>query len=333
MATALDSIRGTVSDLALSNPNWSNTDRSIVEMFKQTNEILDEMIMVQCNNKTVHKSTVRTALPDVAWRMLNRGIKPTKGGKKQETFTTGVLESHSEVDERELIYGEPGSEANSQYRLDESKAHQMSMSNKMATTLFYGDEKINPAGFTGLGAYYYSLDPEKCIAADYVVDAGGTGNNLTSLYFVVWDPSTIHGIFPEGTIAGFKHRDNGRVQIHDTENGGSFWGYQAQLNWDLGLAVRDFRYGVRVANIDVTNLDAKFLNTMIEAHEKIEDMSAGKVAIYCNRSVRTYLSKLAADKHNVMLNIDMYHGKRVTHFWDAPIRRVDAILNTEERIV
>lgn len=330
MPTAVNYVRGTLSDLIL-NSGWSERDKQVVEMFKQRNDILEDLIMVQCNSKTVHKANVRMAVPDIAWRMMNRGIKASKGGKKQITFTCGAVESHSEVDERELIYGEPGSESNSQYRLDESAVHRIAMANKMATTLFYGDEKVNPAGFTGLGAYYYSLDKTKCAAADYVIDAGGTGTNLTSLYLVVWDPTTIHGIFPEGTKAGFEYRDNGRIQIVDAENGGTYWGYQSQYNWDFGVAVRDYRYGVRIANIDVTKANEGFLDLLIEAYNRIEGFE-GKAAIYGNRSVKTLIDKLASNKSNLCLKVEEYHGKPTTQFWGIPIRRVDAILNTEERV-
>ena len=324
-------VRGTVSDLMLS-AGYSETDKKIIEMQKQTNQILEDILLVQCNNKTVHKSPVRTALPDVAWRMLNRGVPKAKSGRKIETFTCGALETHAEVDEKELIYGEPGSEANSQYRLDEGKAFQISMNNKMASTLFYGDEKINPAGFTGLGAYYYSLDKDKCSAADYIIDAGGKGNNLTSIYMMVWDSGTIHGLFPEGTSAGFKYKDNGRVQLLDDKKD-SYWGYQSQYNWDLGLAVRDHRYCVRIANIDLTKPNADFLNLLIDAYGRIEDIGAGKAAIYTNRSVHTLINKLAANKANLALSLKEYNGKHIPEFWGIPIRRVDAILNTEEQIV
>ena len=33
-------------------------------------------------------------------------------------------------------------------------------------------------------------------------------------------------------------------------------GYRSHYNWDNGLALRDWRYVVRIANIDVSDLDA-----------------------------------------------------------------------------
>ncbi len=37
-------------------------------------------------------------------------------------------------------------------------------------------------------------------------------------------------------------------------NGGKYEGYRTHYKWDNGLALRDWRYVVRIANIDVSNL-------------------------------------------------------------------------------
>jgi hypothetical protein len=164
------------------------------------------------------------------------------------------------------------------------------------------------------------------------LDAGGTGNSLTSLYFVVWGQSTVHGIFPEGTVAGFEYRDNGRVKVVD-EEGGEFYALESQYKWYLGLAVKDYRYAVRVANIDTTAVNADFLKTLIRAYNRLENVGAGKAAIYCNRNTKTLLDILAQDKANVHLSVETYAGKPTTQFWGVPVRVSDGILNTEARVV
>jgi len=322
----------TLQDIA-ARQGGDKTIQKIIEFQSKTNRILDDMIFCEANEKTTHLTTVRTKLPEVAWRMINRGVKPGKSGTSQVSFTSGGMEALAKVDERLLhVNGGVGSETANGWRLGENAAYQQSMNHEMATTLFYGDEKINPAGFTGLGAYYYSTDKANCAAADYVLDAGGTGNNLTSIWFIVWGQNTMHGFTPQGIPTGFKYRDNGRVKAYD-EAGGEFYAYESQYNWDMGLAVRDYRYGVRVCNIDLTSSTLKLLDLMIEAYNRVEDMDAGKPAIYCNRQVMTKIDLLAQDKHNVNLTIDNYAGKKITHFWGTPFRRCDNILNTEEQIV
>ena len=306
-------------------------EQKIIELQSKTNRILDVLPFKQCNEKTKEVALMRAELPDVAWRLINKGTKPGKSKSTTVSFTCGGMEALAQVDER-LMQINGNSNA---WRLSENVAYQEAMNQEMATTVFYGDEKVNPAGFTGLSAYYYSKAKQDKLWADQIIDAGGTGNNLTSLWIVCLSQDTVYGIFPEGTSAGFKYRDNGRVPLMD-KDGGKYYGYESQYNWDMGLCVRDPRYVVRLANIDTSKLagteaDA-FVEKMIRAYNQIENPDKGTMAIFANRQVQTYFDIMATKKTNVRLTIDEFGGKKVTHFWGVPILRCDAILNTESQI-
>lgn len=305
--------------------------QKIIELQSETNRILDVLPFKQCNNKTQETAVVRAELPDVAWRLINKGTVPGKSKSKTQTFSCGGLEALAEVDEKLMQLNNYSNE----WRLRENKGYQEAMNKKMAATFFYGDEQVNPAGFTGLGAYYYDKTNQDDIWADQIILNGGTGNALTSMWFVGLGLDTVYGIFPEGTSAGFKYRDNGRVQMQDA-NGGKYWGYQSQYNWDMGLVVRDPRYVSRLANIDTTALTSSDADTlmqnMIKAYNQIENPDKCRLVIFANRAVQTYLDILAMSKTNVRLTIDEFAGKKITHFWGVPILRCDAILNTESAI-
>lgn len=301
--------------------------QKVVELQAQSNDIWQVLPFKACNDGTKETVMLRKALPEVAWRMLNKGTQPTKSAVGQASYSTGGLEAYAEVDERMLQLNKNSNT----WRLSENFAHQEAMSQKMCQTIFYGDEKINPAGFTGFGAHYYSksLDP---LYSDQIIDAGGTGSDLTSLWIVTFGYDTVYGIYPEGIPAGYKYRDNGRVQMRD-EDGGILWGYQSQYNWDMGIAIRDPRYIVRIANIDTSKRDdSSFIETLIEAYGQIHNPDHGRTVILANRNVQTYLSILAQAKTNVNLTVDNFGGKKITHFWGSPIIRNDAILNTESQI-
>ena len=51
----------------------------------------------------------------------------------------------------------------------------------------------------------------------------------------------------------------------------------------------------------------------------------GRVVIYSNRVIRTYLDLQAMNKTNVLLRLEEYNGKVVTTFRGIPIRTCDAI--------
>ena len=58
-----------------------------------------------------------------------------------------------------------------------------------------------------------------------------------------------------------------------------------------------------------------------------------KTFIYCNSSIAEYLDKKATDKDNVMLSMKEYCGEEITHYKGIPIRVIDQILETEERVL
>src|SRR5713226_6579429 len=71
---------------------------SIIELLSQTNEILDDMMVVEGNLPTGHKTTVRTGLPQATWRLLNTGVPNAKSTTAQIVDTVGNLETYSVID-------------------------------------------------------------------------------------------------------------------------------------------------------------------------------------------------------------------------------------------
>jgi hypothetical protein len=165
-------------------------------------------------------------------------------------------------------------------------------------------------------------------------------------------PNTVHGIFPKGKIAGLKHIDMGEWPMQDA-NGNTYQAYRDHFKWECGLTVRDWRYVVRICNIDVTLLNggsaANLINGLIRALYRLPTTAGnsgvstsdspriqggnGRIVIYCNRVIRTYLDIQATNKTNVLLQINNFDGKIVTTFRGVPIKTCDAILNTEARVV
>ena len=331
MATGLYAGTGlaTLYDIAQTLGQTNALLQNVVELQAQTNEIWQVLPFKPCNKSTMEVVPLRTALPEVAWRMINKGTKPTKSSMAQASFTCGALEAMAQIDER-IMQLNKGSNA---FRMNENRAHQESMSQMMSQSVFYGDEKINPATFTGLSAFYYSKANQDPVYADQIIDAGGTGDNLTSLWIVTFAPDTVYGIHPEGIPGGYKYKDNGRVPVND-EKGGKYYAYESQFNWDMGLCIRDPRYVVRLANIDYTDTDSTtFRNKLIEAYNQIHNVDHGRTVILCNRKVQTYLAIMATNAKNVDLRFDEFAGKKVTHFWTSPILMNDAILMTESQLV
>ena len=305
---------------------------AIVELLAAENEILTDLGFQEGNLPTGHKTTVRTGLPTPTWRKMYGGVQPTKSTTAQITDSCGMLEDYAEVDKALADLNDNAMA----FRLSEDSAHIEGMSQEMASTLFYGNEGTEPEAFTGLAPRFNSLSAQN---SDNIVDGGGTGSDNTSIWLCVWGPKTGFGIYPKGSRAGLQMTDKGQVTIENVDgNGGRMEGYRTHYRWDMGLVVRDWRYFVRIPNIDVSDLttlaNTKTLITlMIQASERIKSTGAGRAAWYVNRNIREKLRLGISEKIANNLTWETVEGKRVMTFDDIPVRRTDAIVNNEARVV
>ncbi|MBX3503333.1 MAG: hypothetical protein KF889_28145 [Alphaproteobacteria bacterium] len=301
----------------------------IVEMLGQTNEILTDMLWLEGNLATGHKTTIRTGLPSATWRLLNYGVPKGKSTTAQITDTCGMLETYSEIDC--ALANLNGNTA--EFRLSEDRAFLEGMNQQMATTLFYGNQSTNPERIMGLSSRYNQLSADNGVN---VIDAGGEGSDNTSIWLVVWGDQTCHGIFPKGSKAGLSHTDKGQQTVLDAD-GNQFEAYRTHFKWDSGLSLRDWRYVVRIANIDVSDLagssPADLISLLIRATHKLPNTRMGRPAIYCNRAVATWLDIQALDKANVNLRYAEVFGEEVLTFRKIPVRICDALINNESRVV
>src|SRR5690606_36608415 len=108
----------------------------IVEMHNQKNAILDDLVVVEGNLPTGHRTTIRTGIPEPTWRMMHQGVQPTRSTTAQVTDSIGNLEAYAEVD-KDLANLNGNTEA---FRLSEDSAHIEGMNKEMAETLFRSEE-------------------------------------------------------------------------------------------------------------------------------------------------------------------------------------------------
>jgi hypothetical protein len=326
-----------IGNTALTYADWAKRYNDgkisvIVELLSQTNEILDDMRWVEGNLPTGHRTSVRTGLPQGTWRQLNYGVQPTKSTTSQVTDACGMLETYSEMDK--ALADLNGNTA--EFRLSEDKAFLEGLSQQMAQTLFYGNTDLNIERFMGLTPRFNTVNPANAQTAQNVIDAGGTGSDNTSIWLVVWSDLTVHGIFPKGSKAGLQMRDLGEQTLLDPSSN-RYQGYRTHYKWDAGLTVRDWRYAVRIANVDVSDLaggsPADLVKMMIKATHKVPSLKIGQPVFYMNRTGRQWLDIQAATKDNVMLKISEFEGRPVRKFLGIPIRTCDQISNTEARVV
>jgi hypothetical protein len=303
----------------------------VVEILNQTNEILDDMSWKEGNMVDGHKSTIRTYLPTPTWRKFYGGIQPSKGGTAQVKDSTGMLEALAEIDK--AVADLNGNTAS--YRLSEDKAHIEGMNQEMATKLFYGNELLLSESFTGLTPRFnLSTQPN----GENIIKAGGAGTDNASIWLVVWGDETVHGILPKGSTAGLQVNDEGVCWVENADGAnGRMKVYRTHYRWDAGLCVKDWRYVVRICNIDKSALtkdasggSADLPDLCYQALETVPNLSVGRAAFYMSRGTRSMLRRQATNAtKNSTLTIDNVGGKMIMKFQEVPLRRVDALAADE----
>lgn len=334
--TTLASTHPTLLDMSRRlDPSGNISD--IVEMMAAVNPVLEDMTFVEGNLPTGHKTTVRTGLPAPTWRKLYSGVQPGKSTTAQVTDSCGMLEAYAESDK--ALADLNGNTA--AFRLSEDAAHIEGMAQELASTTFYGNEGTEPEAFTGLAPRYNSLSAQN---ADNIIDFGGTGSDNMSIWLCVWGPQTGFGIFPKGSKAGLQMTDKGQVTIENIDGaGGRMEGYRTHYRQDMGLTVKDWRYFVRIANIDYSVINAgdagaitaqkALITAMVKASERIPHLGKGRAVWYVPRNIRENLRLGILEKVSSNLNWETVEGKRVMTFDDIPVRRCDALVNSEARVV
>jgi len=322
----------TLADLAkVTDPDGSIAD--VVEILNATNEILMDMTFLEGNLTTGHRTSIRSGLPTPTWRKLYGGVQPTKSRAVQVTDNTGMMEDYSEVDKALVdMAGNPAA-----FRLQEDRPHIEGMNQEFASTLFYGDESTAPEEFTGLAARYNSLSAEN---GDNIISGGGSGSDNATIWLICWGPNTCHGIIPKGSKAGIQQRDLGEVTIENADgNNGRMQAYRTHYRWDVGLSVRDWRYVVRVANIDRSLLTsdistgADLNDLMHQAWTELPSTSAGRCAWYMDKQVMSFLRRQTSNAvQNSTLSVDMVGGTMQTSWGGIPIRRCDALRTNEATV-
>ena len=327
---------------------------TIAELLSQANEFFKDMTWTESNLDVGHKVTIRTGLPSGTWRLPYAGVPFARSTTAQITEGLGFLSAISQIDKRVADLG--GKLA--QIRMTEDSAFLEGMSQQMATTFFYGNTNTVPSQFTGFSPRYATVATATAANAQNCIDAGGTGSSNLSIWLVGWGDMTTFAIYPKGTKAGLQFEDRGDVQFGQDSAGNWFPAYTSYFEWNAGLVTKDWRYNVRIPNVDTTTgaqglfgttppdlfylmskavvrlpTLSKRVSGITETDAPDEPSPGINPAFYTNRTGRESMDIQAIRDKNVLLKPTEYAGAPVVEFRGVPIRVADTLLNTESRVV
>lgn len=303
---------------------------AICELLSQTNEFNGDMRWKEGNLTTGERVTIRTGLPTIYFRKLNQGVAASKSTTVQVDEGTCIMEARGQID-KDLAELNGLSAA---FRMSENSPFIESMGQTFAAKVFYGNTGLDPEQFTGLATRY--SDSSGPANAENIVSGAGTGSDNTSIWLIGHGEQGIYGIYPKGLAAGLNHEDLGLADAFDASNN-RFRAYMDLWQWKCGLVVKDWRYAVRGANIDVSNLIAEssaadLLEMMAIMVDKVPAAGGVSWSFYCNRTVKTMLRIQCMNRPNVYLTVGQEEGRPKLSFDGIPIKLHDQLLSTEATV-
>ncbi len=219
-------------------------------------------------------------------------------------------------------------------------------SDQLSETLIYGDSSTDPEQFNGLASRYFALSGQT--TSTQMITGGGSGSDNTSIWLVGWAPGKVEGIYPKGQKAGLQYEDLGIQEVTtNATTGARMRAYESWMQWQVGLAVSDYRYVVRICNVDVSALltagdssdsSANIEKLMIQALGKLPPRAGVRPVFYMNETVQTMLAVKMYNKSNMFLKMSEVKGSpvfrpnEVLTFQGVPCKRIDSILSTEATI-
>lgn len=307
----------------------------IIDILAQQNDIIDDMFVIPGNKEYGLQTSQLASEPTVTIRGINQGITATKAAFKQIRAEAALFTALGQVD-KELV---DAAEDKAGFRANQNKPYIGAMGKRLAEELFYGAIADDAQSFNGLAHFYSSTTAENF--GNYVFNAGGEGDDNRSLWLIDWDEDACCGFYPKNTQVGLQHTPFDSVKLITLEDGSRWPCYEDLWEWRSGIAVRNYKKVVRVANIDAsalasigtaTDTSADLLNLMIDAIETIPNLSP-RARFYCDRKVKAAFTKKAIGKANAFLTMTELANKKITpSFLGVPIRLCEA-LNTDEAAI
>jgi hypothetical protein len=315
----------------------------VAEVLVQENPMLNDIPYMEMNQGTIHKEDIRSALPAIYYRKANQAIPASKTTVEERTFTAAHFESKSQMDAEVAKRG--GLDRIAYNRWNQAQGHIQAQAIEHANLTLYGSPFNSDLKTPGFFDIYSTTNPLEATSKQ-VIDGGGLASDNCSILLCHWGERSVFGVYPAGSVAGLKRTDRSAGDEHiqitalDTTGAvGSFWGYEEQFEIDHGLVVKDYRQAARICNIDTALLlsqvgAANLIDLMIDAHYKIHNIQNGLGVWYVNRTIEAFLHKQALNQvgAGAGLTYDNYQGAKVLMFLGKPVRRADALLNTEAQV-
>lgn len=326
---------------------------NIAEMMSQHNSVAGDLPYMQANEMASHQFVFRTSIPGGTFRGYNQGTPFGKSTTAKGKVGMAMLRGYSQIDKDLAAHtGAP-----ERFRETEDQAFLEGMGQTIVGKIWYGNAATNPVEFNGMSTFYNTISTANAQNAVNVLNAGGVGNNNSSMWLIGWGLQSIYAVYPRGSKAGLSMDDKGSV-IPATDSAGNwFEAWTTHFGQDIGLVPEDWRFGVRVGNIDTTGAtqglagssppdlfalmaqaimlppDTNMQLSGIEGTDAPQDDSKKMWCWYMNRTVRFWLDIQSIRNRNILMDSKDSAGNPFTTWRGIQIDVSDQLINTESALV
>jgi hypothetical protein len=239
------------------DPDGSAAD--VAEILSQSTPLIDVIPWFASNQITTHRSTIRTGLPTTSKRRVNEPVASSRGTTAQIVDGMAIFETRCTVDKL-LVDLAPTASAKMAVRVEEGSAHIESIGQAVEEEMWYGDITTDDLGFNGFTVRYDTTGGSN---ANSMFDMeGANAGDMGSVWLLGLGPRTVFGIYPQGSVAGLMHHDDGLrdrtdpTEATDAVGGRSMLAYRDIWGWHCGLVVKDWRFALRGHSCDFAHLRA-----------------------------------------------------------------------------
>ena len=330
----------------------------VAEYLSQLSPIIEHTPAVKCNNGDMHKSDEETSLAKAHRIRLNEGTPVSTNTTREIVSSTAMYSSAYQVADKVLKRQGGGTEeGQAAYLARKHKANLRSITSKYENDILYGNNLHDPLQFTGLHNIYDFIETGVPGSPGcQVIDAGGTGDGLTSIDLCLWSESGVHLIYPdnETSQAITTSYDKGNQSYMDDDGNTRLLAGQSWI-WDcqLGIHVEDVRAFVRIANIKKSVLEnyaasdysgPNLVDLIRKAQLRMSiDMQRGligtveQIKIYAPQDIYDIFDSMLTNGFgNIRIPAGLSRkeiaGKEVTEWRGSGIFVNDAIADDEERV-
>lgn len=318
-----------------------NLKANILDFVSQENGVMDDMTFVRADNGDKLSSDFLNELPHGYFIALGEGVPADKAGFSVAWDTAAKMRSRIQIS-RDLWEHTKQKEA---LWARHVRAHSTGLKEDLAAAIFYGNIREEPKKFNGLTTFYDKYGTSNLTRRHYAhnvingaVNASSVDeNNLRSIWLVSWGDNAITGFYPESSpYAGLSVGKMEDLALPD-RNGNPVWHKTQELNWEVGLAIRNFQAAGRVANIELTkagetDFGKKLVTNLRHLRARVKN-TGNRRAFYMSEQLFEIIEDTLAEmtSGNAIKYADLQQDKPTT-LWGIPLRLCDCLDVNEEKV-